>query len=30
MVASLVAERRAELEVSYDPDLMANLGLDQG
>jgi len=30
MIASLVAERRVELEVTYDPNLTANLGLDQG
>lgn len=30
LISSLVAERRGELEVSYDPNLVANLGLDQG
>ena len=29
LLASLMSERRAELGVSYDPNLMTNLGLDQ-
>ncbi len=29
LLASLMSERRQELDVSYDPNLMANLGLDQ-
>jgi hypothetical protein len=30
LISTLVSERRSELEVSYDPNLVANLGLDQG
>lgn len=30
LLSTLVAERREELEVSYDPGLSQNLGLDQG
>jgi parvulin-like peptidyl-prolyl isomerase len=30
LMASLVAERREELNVQYDPNLVTNLGLDQG
>jgi len=30
LIAAMVAERREELKVSYDPNLIANLGLDQG